>query len=113
MENCTDSMSTVFQVRGNANSLGVITLRDGKIHLKGFAGLLNHRVRIEIQNDAVVITLDHSGTDRQGVDFNETMLSRKVLIDFFDETESLDCLFVRTGNMWRQVKNITVTSSKD
>ena len=108
MNNRTNAMNPTFKIRGNAGSVGVITLRNGKIQLKGFACLLNRRVRIELQNDSVVITPDYTDTDRRCVDFNEATLSRKVLADFFDETESLDCLFVRIGSKWIQCRQITV-----
>lgn len=96
-------------VNGNANNVGCMSLKNGRLELTGFGGLLNHKAKISLKDDIVVIEPDDTLPGTQCVNINEAALASKVMIDYFEENGCIDCLFVHVWDMWVQCRNILVS----
>ena len=103
----------ICDIVGNTTNIGYIELKDERVKVTGFGGLINHRAKIDLKRGIVVIVPDSMQSEDQSIDFNEDALSNKVMIDLLKQKDCFGCLFVRIWGIWTQCKNVTVASTQE
>ena len=97
-----------------STNVGVVTVdktKDGKAFLKlhGFAGI-SDTSHIVLRDDGNIITMeiDPEAPLERCVVFNQANKETRILIDYYEEFDAINVLFVRVGNTFIQCKGVKV-----
>lgn len=108
MNNTTKSRVNVGKIIGRNTNIGYMVLHDGKLELRGFRGLQDHKVRIETRNNVLLLVRDDSLPGTKCVKFTDEALSSSIMIDYFRENDAIGCLFVCVWGIWTQCKGVYI-----
>lgn len=95
------------------SNAGFMVLKDGKIELRGFDGLMDHKAKIDIRGGVMLIAPDDDLPGTECVRFSEENLASPSLIDYFKEHNAIGCLFVRVYSVWTQAVGVFVEGLDD
>ena len=97
-----------------ATNVGVATLAKNDngqtfLQLYGFGGI-DETTHVILRDDGNILTLeiDQNAPLERCVVFNKANKETKILIDYFEEFDAINALFVRVGNTYIQCKGVKV-----
>lgn len=109
----TKATAFIGKLVAKNTNVGYMVMRDGRLELRGFRGLMNHKVKIETQNGVLLLAPDNSLTGTECVKFTEEALSSAIMTDYFRQNDAIGCLFVCVWGVWTQCKGVHIEEAAE